>query len=120
MKINKIIASICFATIGMISTSAYAASSEDFGVTNPACMVSVNDSANTRFINVNYIRVIQLKEKKVLFISMASNYYNGETDGFRITYPNNEAALKALDILSDKINDCQYDAAMKRANKKKS
>ena len=109
------------AAIFSISQTAFAASSEDFALSNPACTINVSDNKTSRFINVNYIRVVQVtKDQRLLYISMASNYYNSDTDSFSITYPTAQEALKAMNALSDKINDCQYDAAIKRANKKKS
>lgn len=97
---------------------ALAASSEDYAANNSACMISFSDSTSTRFLNVNYIRLAQIKnneDHKVLHISMASNYSNSSTDQIKVSYPSTKEALKALNKLTDKINDCQYSAAMKRA-----
>jgi hypothetical protein len=117
---SKLFAVACIAAIFNISSTAFAAPSEDFGPSTPACTVAVNDNKSSKFINVNYIRLLKVeKDQRLLYISMASNYYNSDTDGFSITYPTYPLALKAMEELNDKINDCQYDAAVKRANKKK-
>lgn len=125
MKLAKFLTVGCVAALCNI-TPASAASSEDFDLSNPACTIALHDSKATRFINVNYIRMVQVLNDKeenkdrVLHVSTASNYYQGEkTYNLDITYPSKEKALEALEELRDKINDCQYDAAQKRKPKKK-
>jgi predicted transcriptional regulator len=129
MKLNKFLTVGCLAALYHIAPAS-AATHEDFDLSNPACTIALNDSTSTRFINVNYIRVIQVLNNqknnddknmdKVLHISTASNYgQSGDAYNFDITYPSREQALQALNELRDKINDCQYDAAARRAARKK-
>ena len=121
MKLNQFLNIGLLAAITAIAQPALAGSSshEDFVQPQGACMVQVNDSTRTRVINVEYIRLVQVenKEPTKLHISMASNYYNGSTDQLMIVYPTNADAIKGLQDLTDKINDCQYNAAKKRKMK---
>jgi hypothetical protein len=120
MKLNKFLTVGCVAALCHIAPAS-AAPNEDFDLSNPACTVALNDSKTTRFINVNYIRMIQVSnEDKVLKVSTASNYaQSGDAYSLDISYPSREQALKALNDLRDKINDCQYDAAVRRNARKK-
>jgi hypothetical protein len=119
MNINKFLV-VGFTTL--LSTFAIAAPQpEDFSNTNnSACMVAVNDSSATRFINVNYIRLIQVtkEEDQKVNILMASNYDNQETRKFQIKYQTPADAIKSMNNLRDQINDCQYDAAERRSKRK--
>jgi hypothetical protein len=117
---SKLFAVACVAALFNISSTAFAAAKEDFGPANPACTVAVNDNKSTKFLNVNYIRLLKVdKDQRLLFISMASNYDNFGNTHFSITYQTYPIALKAMEELNDKINNCQYDAAAKRAATKK-
>ena len=122
MKLNKFLKIGLLAAVTAITQPALAGSSshEDYIQPQGACMVQVNDSTRTRVINVEYIRLVQVenKEPTKLHISMASNYYNGSTDQLMIVYPTNADAVKGLQELTDKINDCQYNAQQKRKMKK--
>lgn len=116
-----------FFSIGLVSAiisllqPAWAGSSsyEDFVQPQGACMVQVNDVNRARVINVEYIRLVQVenKEPNTLHISMASNYYNSSTDQLKIIFSSNVEAIKVLQELTDRINDCQYNAAKKRKTK---
>lgn len=133
MKLNKFLAVGCVAALYSLSPTvmAKASQSEDFDINNAACTITLNDSSYTRFINVNYIRSIQVSNnkeapfaqphahEKVLRVSMASNYNNNGTSEFNLTYPSKEKALQALNDLRNKIDDCQYDAAERRSARKK-
>ena len=117
---SKLFAVACVAALTAFSQSAFAAANEDFSSSTPACTVAVNDNKSTKFINVNYIRLLRVnKDQRLLFISLASNYDNFQNTHFSITYQTYPIALKAMDELNDKINDCQHDAAAKRAARKK-
>lgn len=125
MKLNKftnvgLIAAVVAITTMSQPALAGSSSHEDYIQPQGACMVQVNDSTRTRVINVEYIRLVQVenKEPTKLHISMASNYYNGSTDQIMIVYPTNADAVKGLQELTDKINDCQYNAQQKRKMKK--
>lgn len=118
MKLSK------FLTIGFVAAMSNiapvsAASSEDFDLSNQACLIDLNDSKKFRIINVNYIREMEIdrNDNKEIEIHLASNYSNQAS--IQITYPSKEHAIKALVDLRDKINDCQYDAAQKRKARKK-
>lgn len=121
MKLNKFLSVGLVAAITAIAQPALASSSsqDDYVQPQSACMVQINDSSHTRVVNVEYIRLVQVdnKEATTLHISMASNYYNGNTDQIKISYKTNTEAVKALQELTDKINDCQYNAAKRRKMK---
>lgn len=121
MKLTSFVSIGLVAAITAMTQPALAGSSsyEDFVQPQGACMVQVNDTSRTRVINIEYIRLVQVenKEPNTLHISMASNYYNSSTDQLKITYPTNVEAVKALQELTDKINDCQYNAGKKRKMK---
>lgn len=118
MKLAKFLTVGCVAALCNISP-ALAASSEDFDLSNPACVIDISDTEKFRLVNVNYIRLLEIEkdDNKELKIGLASNYSNASS--IKINYPTKEHALKALTDLRDKINDCQYDAAEKRAARKK-
>ena len=121
MKLNKFLSVGLVAAITAIAQPALASSSsqDDYVQPQSACMVQINDSSHTRVVNVEYIRLVQVdnKEATTLHISMASNYYNGNTDQIKISYKTNTEAVKALQELTDQINDCQYNAAKRRKMK---
>jgi hypothetical protein len=129
MKITKFLTVGCVAALCHMAPAS-AAAKEDFDLSNPACTIALNDNVGTRFINVNYIRAIYVSNnkegsrfaehdhEKVLQVSMASNYSNA-TSSFNIGYRSKADAIKAMNELNDKINDCQYDAVQKRKARKK-
>lgn len=118
MKSNKFFNAIIFASAFLVN-SAMAASSEDFESSQGACLVAFNDVKSFRYINVEYIRLIYIENEtpKVIKMSMASNYYNGNTDKFAITYETEAEAQKVFQELSEKINNCQYNTLQKRKKK---
>jgi uncharacterized heparinase superfamily protein len=133
MKLNKFLAVGCVAGLISMAPSVFAATPEsnDYESTNAACTIAVNDTSAIRFINVNHIRLIQIKNEshksndddkngKTLNISLTGGKNVGYYDtNLTIGYRSKADAIKAMNELSDKINDCQYDAAEKRAARKK-
>lgn len=85
---------------------------DDVTPTSPACMIEVSTVTVSRFVNVLYIREIEVKNEARnglpgtdLAISMASNY--GNTSEFKITYPTNRAAMDAMRSFVKQINECR-------------
>lgn len=115
MKLNKFVSIGLVAAITAMAQPAFAAPSEDFVQPQGACMIAVNDTTHTRFVNVEYVRLIQVEkeEPNVINIQLGSNFAV-ETTKMSIKYKTTPEAIKVLEELNDKINDCQYAAAKKR------
>ena len=66
----------------------------------------VEDAKMTKQISIEYIRLIYVNKAipNVLNISMASNYYNGDTDRFCMTYSSAAEAMKSLETIANSIN----------------
>lgn len=101
MKLNKFFNAIIFASAFLVN-SAMAASDEDFNSSQGACLVAFNDINSTRYINVQYIRLIYIETPSIIKISMASNYANQSS--FSIRYKNEEETRKVFQELSEAIN----------------
>ena len=133
MKLNKFLAVGCAAALVSMAPSVFAATPKYDSIesNNPACLISLSDTTSVRFINVNQIRLIQIKNStsksntglddedgKTIHVSLVS----GKNDSFHdsniaLGYKNKEDAFKALENFRDKINDCQHDAAVRRNNR---
>lgn len=102
---------ILLATSSFAKSNSYQQESNDVFF-NGTCIVQIDDAYTTRFVNVNYIRTIEIsnqnKDKKaneqVLNINMASNY--SAQSSYSIAYPNKETAMEALQDLLKKIKFC--------------
>ncbi len=77
-----------------------------------ACMIQVDDASASRFINVNYIRAVEIVRAdkyeevnpRVVIIRMASNY--AAKSSCSIMYATEDAAKQALMDFAMKINKC--------------
>jgi hypothetical protein len=116
MKKVLVSAMLCVASMSVFAKgSSHVQDGADVGNMG-ACMVQVDDAGSSRFINVNYIRAIEIikdekynnyntpADPKVVLIRMASNYSNRSFYG--IAYPSQEEANKAIKELAVKINKC--------------
>ena len=80
---------------------------------NTACMIQVDDATASRYVNVNYIRSVEIvhidkyedTNPRIVTIRMASNY--GNKSGYSIIYPTEDAAKQALKDFAMKINNCE-------------
>lgn len=107
--------------VSVVSVASFAKSSskvnEEASVASVgACMVQVDDAGATRFINVNYIRSLEIiKDEKynaypaesnprIMIVRMASNY--GARSSYPIMYPTEAQAKAAINELAMKINKC--------------
>lgn len=78
-----------------------------------ACMIQVDDAKASRYVNVNYIRSVEIvraheyeePNPRVVTIRMASNYSNKRS--YAIMYPTEDAAKQALKDFAMKINSCE-------------
>ena len=92
--------------------SSYAHDDGKPGQKSVNCMVDISNVNTTRFVNVSYVRSIDLSSKNddsngiksVLNIRMASNY--GATSHYAIDYFNEARAQEAFKSLVQKINNC--------------
>jgi hypothetical protein len=101
---------IILLVLALFPALANAAASEDEAMGNSnACMVAVDDANSYKQINVNYIRLLKINksEPNVVQLSMASNYYNGDTDKFLIKYNSSQEARKFADELASQITNCR-------------
>jgi hypothetical protein len=76
-----------------------------------SCMVKVDDANTVRFLNVNYIRAIEIvkgesreADPKVVVIRMGSNYNNRSS--YAIAYASEQKANDALEDFAYKVNNC--------------
>lgn len=116
MQLKKFTSIGLVAALTAIVQPVFAAANEDFAPPQGACMIMVSDTDTSRMINVEYIRLIQVKKEKPTIVSiyMASNYYSGGTELITMNYLTSDNAKKALQDLSNKVNDCQYEVAKRR------
>lgn len=102
--IGLVIASILF------SNTVSAASDDDSATPAKAgCMVGISTSTSSYFVNIAYIRVVQVKTDKeypTLYISLASNYMTGLTS-IEIRYETHANAIIAMKDLAFRINTCK-------------
>ncbi len=93
------------ALLSFASVSTYASThSDDAVVTRSACMVNIGTVAKPQYLNVLYIRNMQLKDN-TLVIDMASNYSNA--DYFEVPYATLADAQRGIQSLAKVINTCR-------------
>ncbi len=100
----------------LIAVSSFSALAKGYDSTsnnNAACMIQVDDANASRYVNVNYIRSVEIvradkyeePNPRVVNIRMASNYAN--KSNYAIMYPTEDAAKQALKEFAMKINSCE-------------
>jgi hypothetical protein len=85
--------------------------SEDVGLSRVgACMIQLDDANTSRFLNVNYIRSIEVADKdaknpkeRIMRVVMMGNAY---PSAYLILYTSKEQAVFAMKDLAVRINQC--------------
>lgn len=101
---NKLLAGLF---LSFVSAGSYAkVSSNDYSsAPSSSCMVRVSDEKTSRFINIAYIRTIELaSNENILTVFMASNFYAKRS--YLMSYKTHSDAKQALEDLAVKINNC--------------
>jgi len=106
---KKLFLLLAISVVGSVSAKGYDGSTN--GVVG-SCMVKVDDENTRRFLNVAYIRSIEIEIKdeynkakpNIVIIKMASNY--AAKTSYSINYGTEAKAMEALQKLSNTINDC--------------
>lgn len=109
---KKIIVGVLIAVCGMSAFAKGSSSIDDSTNVVGACMIQVDDSTASRFVNVNYIRTIEIVRKdkygdenpRMVTLQMASNY--SARSSYSILYPTEEAAKQALKDFAKAVNTC--------------
>ncbi len=114
MKTSLIGILIAVSSFGAIAKgSSHVKKDDAMGNSSVACMIQVDDASASRFINVNYIRAVEIvradkyeeANPRVVTIRMASNY--AAKSSYSIMYPTEDAAKQALKDFAMKINNCE-------------